>query len=156
MKIYVSEEFFESWQFVPLLLFGAVFSAISSFTGSLLGAMRKPQNLMWSTLVAGVANVILNIALIPVCGLWGAAIGTLVANVVVAVFRLIFVKKHLRIDYRMKRNAPIVFVAFLHMVLVSIDFNIGIVSIVALTLYIALIFNDIKLFCLMLQKRLKQ
>ena len=156
MRIYVSEEFFESWQFVPLLLFGAVFSAISSFAGSLLGAMKKPQNLMWSTLVAGVANVILNIALIPVCGLWGAAIGTLVANVVVAVFRLIFVKKHLRIDYRMKRNAPIVFVAFLHMALVSMDFNIGIVSIVALTLYIALIFNDIKHFYLMLQKRLKQ
>lgn len=156
MRIYVSEEFFESWQFVPLLLFGAVFSAISSFAGSLLGAMKKPQNLMWSTLIAGVANVILNLALIPAYGLWGAAIGTLVANVVVAVFRLIFVKKHLKIDYRMKRNAPIVFVAFLHMVLVSMDFNIGIVSIVALTLYIALIFDDIKLFCLTLQKRLKQ
>ena len=156
MRIYVSEAFFESWQFVPLLLFGAVFSAISSFAGSLLGAMKKPQNLMWSTLVAGVANVILNIVLIPICGLWGAAIGTLVANVVVAVFRLIFVKKHLRIDYRMKRNAPIVFVAFVHMILVSMDFHIGIVSVVALLVYAALIYKDIKVIYQMLLQRLKQ
>lgn len=156
MRIYVSEEFFESWQFVPLLLFGAVFSAISSFAGSLLGAMKKPQNLMWSTLVAGVANVILNIALIPVCGLWGAAIGTLVANVVVAVFRLIFVKKHLRIDYRMKRNLPIVFTAFVHMILVSMDFHIGIVSVVAFLVYAVLICKDIKVIYQMLLQRLKQ
>lgn len=156
MRIYVSDEFFGSWQFVPLLLFGAVFSALSSFSGSLLGAMKKPRNLMWSTLVAGTANVVLNIVLIPVYGLWGAAVGTLVANCIVAVFRLISVKKHLKIDYGIRRNVPIVFVAFTHMVLVSMDFYIVIVSAVAVMLYITLIFNDVKLFRQMIRKTLKR
>lgn len=156
MKYYVSDEFFIAWQYIPLLLLGAVFSAISSFAGSLLGAMKKTQNLMWSTLIAGVANVILNIVLIPVCGLWGASIGTLIANVIVAVFRLINIKKHLKIDYGMKRHIPIVLVAFVHIIFVSLDFHIGIASVISVILYIAFIFGDIKYFYQMIQSRIKR
>lgn len=156
MDIYVSDDFFGAWRFIPLLLLGAVFSAISSFAGSLLGAMKRPKNLMWSTLVAGITNVVLNIVLIPICGLWGAAIGTLVAYIVVAAFRLFSVKKHLTIDYNMKRNIPIVCVAFVHMILVSMDIYIGIASAVALLLYVSLVFKDIKLIYRVIREHLKQ
>lgn len=155
MRIYVSDEFFEAWQFIPLLLFAAVFSAISSFAGSLLGAVKKPQNLMWSTLAAGITNVIINAALIPVIGLWGAAIGTLIANIVVAVFRLISVKKYLRIDYGLKKNIPVVLISGAHMIFVSMDFHIGIVSVFAVLMYAFFVYADVKAVCRILLHRLK-
>ena len=144
MKIYVSAAFFEAWQYIPLLLLGAVFSAISAFAGSLLGAMKKSQNLMWTTLIAGGVNVVLNLMLIPVCGLWGATIGTLVANVIVALMRLVNVKKHLKIKYNIKRTVPISIIALLHAILVSLDFYIGIISVAVIAIFFCVVYKDMK------------
>ena len=41
MSIYVGQEFSEAWQYTPLLLVSAVFSAISSYCGSLYDALKK-------------------------------------------------------------------------------------------------------------------
>lgn len=155
MKIYVSVEFFESWQYIPLLLLGAAFSAISSFAGSLLGAMKKPQNLMWSTFVASIVNVVSNIVLIPICGIWGAVMGTFAAHVVVAIFRLICVKKHMKINYNVKRNIPMIIVVLLHAILVSINFHIGLVSIIAIVVYLCLISGDIKSLYQIVQSKIR-
>lgn len=155
MKIYVSESFFVAWQYIPLLLLGAVFSAVSAFAGSLLGAMKKPQNLMWTTLVAGVINIALNLILIPIIGLWGAAIGTLVANVVVAVFRLINVKKNLKVNYNLKRTVPIMVIVFVHAILVGLDFHIVIVSAISITLFLSIIYKDIIAIINMIIKKRK-
>lgn len=155
MKIYVSEEFFIAWQFIPVLLFCAVFLSISAFAGSLLGAMKKSQSLMWSTLFAGIANVSLNILLIPVFGLWGAAAGTLIANIIVAVSRLVSVRRYLKIDYQLHKNIPLVCIALLQMVLVSSGFSIGIVSCCAVILYGFLVYKDVAVISKMVYNRLK-
>ena len=41
MKVYVSDEFFLSWKFVPLLVCAAGFSAIAAYFGSIYGALKK-------------------------------------------------------------------------------------------------------------------
>ena len=137
MKIYVSEAFFDAWRYIPLLLLGAVFSAISAFAGSLLGAMKKTGSLMWSTFVAGITNIALNLILIPICGLWGAAIGTLAAHIIVAIIRLISVQRILEIDYHLKKSIPVMIIAVLHVVFVSMDFYSIAVSLTALALFIS-------------------
>lgn len=154
MNVFVGDNFYEAWQYIPLLLLGAVFAAISAFSGSLLGAMKKSQNLMWTTLVAGVVNIIFNLVMIPLCDLWGAAVGTLVANVVVASIRLVNVKKHLRINYNIKHTVPVMVIALFHVILVSMDINIEIVSIIAVVLFLCLVYKDMIIIVRMIRNKL--
>lgn len=154
MKLYVGEAFFIAWKYVPLLLLGAAFSAISSFAGSLLGAMKRPKNLMWTTFAAGIANVICSAALIPQCGLWGAAVGTLLSYAIVALLRLLSVKKHMDINYNCRRSIALVLLLVVHAILVSSDFYIGIVSMLTVVIYLCIIYKDIKSMYYSLRKKI--
>ena len=106
--------------------------------------MKKSQNLMWTTLAAGLINIIINVVLLPVYGLWGAAVGTLIANLVVATLRLINIKKHLSINYNLRYSLPLVMLVMIHAVLVSIDFHIVFVSIATITIYAYLSYMNFK------------
>ena len=143
MGIYVSAEFFESWKYVPLLLIAALFSAVSGFFGSLLGAMKKSQNLMWTTLAAGVANVVVNLVFIKIFDIWGAVIGTIVAYVVVALCRLISVKRYINIKLDTLKLCLLLAVCFAQAVLVSMDVNILLTSFVAVIAFVAIVFKDV-------------
>lgn len=144
MKLYVSDEFFSAWHYVPLLLLGAVFSAIASFMGSLLGAAKKTKNLMISTLIASVVNVIVSYVLIKFVGLWGAVIGTLLSYIVVAVCRMFEVRKYIVFNYGTKKLIALSIVTLCHAVLLGMDYHIIWVSIAAIVLYIGIIFPNIK------------
>ncbi|MBE6133386.1 MAG: hypothetical protein E7178_01825 [Erysipelotrichaceae bacterium] len=93
MSIYVGANFFESWQFVPLLLLAAIFQSYTSFFGAIIQSANKNNKLMIVTIVGMVFNVGLNFALIPFLGIQGAIIATLVSNFVISLLRMILSKK---------------------------------------------------------------
>lgn len=55
----------------------------------ILTPMNREKTILWSVCAGAVADIILNIILIPLMGPSGAAIGTLVAEVVVLIYQLI-------------------------------------------------------------------
>jgi O-antigen/teichoic acid export membrane protein len=57
----------------------AVFTALNQFLGGIYSATKQTQNSFWTSLVACVANLILNYVMIPVIGIHGAAIATLMS-----------------------------------------------------------------------------
>ncbi|MBQ3277511.1 MAG: oligosaccharide flippase family protein [Oscillospiraceae bacterium] len=99
MHIYVpGAEYASAWQYVPLLLVSAVFSAIGGYCGGLYGALKKSVNNMLSTVTAAAVNLIVNYIAIKMCGLWGAIIGTVVAYIFLGLYRLFDVKRFVQID----------------------------------------------------------
>ena len=101
MKLYVSEEFYEAWRYVPVLLAAAAFASIAYYYGSLYGALKKSGNNMATTLLAAIVNIAVNYFGIKLVGIHGASIGTLVAYLVMAHVRLYDVGRFLpiRIDW---------------------------------------------------------
>ncbi|MCK5563048.1 oligosaccharide flippase family protein, partial [Candidatus Bathyarchaeota archaeon] len=61
---------------LQILSIGFFISTILGPNGSTLMVIGETRFLMWSTLIAAIANIILNIALIPPLGINGAAIAT--------------------------------------------------------------------------------
>ena len=88
MRIYVSADFFASWQFVPWLLVSAVFSAISGYYGAVYGVLKKNINVMVSTVLSALINICLNFLLIPPMGVMGAVVATVISYAFIASFRL--------------------------------------------------------------------
>ncbi len=145
MAIYVGNEFKEAWQYVPLLLVAASFSAVSAFCGSMFGALKKSVECMWTTIIGAIANIILNYIFISLIGTWGAIVGTVCAFFIIAVIRVYRVDKYIHIDIKFRVLAVDIIVAIIEGVLVSFNWNIVLVSFVSILILIINHFDYLKL-----------
>lgn len=144
MKIYVSDDFYVSWKIVPLLLLGACFSAISSFCGALYGTVRKSKEIMVTTIIACIVNIVINLIFIPIIGAYGAALGVLLSYVVISIIRMRDVRKIVDIDYSLGLFIPLSLIVLLQCVLATFDLAIYWTSAITLVTALALSYNDLK------------
>lgn len=142
MQIYVGIEFIDAWRFVPLLLVAAAFSAISTYYGSMFGALKKSVECMWSTIVGAILNVVLNYIFIRRIGTWGAIVGTVCALFTMAFIRMIWVNYYIKMKIYWNKLIIDFMILFADGIIISLDWNIIIVSIGSMLLFI-LNHNDI-------------
>jgi len=95
--IMTSPEFFQAWEYVPILLLGAVFSAFSSFFGVGYIASKKTGGAFRTSVMGAVINVVINLFLIPKIGIQAAALSTFLAYLCVWIVRTYDTKKYLNI-----------------------------------------------------------
>jgi O-antigen/teichoic acid export membrane protein len=77
------------------------------FLGTMsLTALNRPKDAFWITVIAAIANILLDLALIPVIGITGAAIATLIAMTLNAVGALILLSRviSVKIEYEPVKN----------------------------------------------------
>lgn len=156
MSVYVGKTFYDAWQYVPLLLASAVFCAISTYFGSMYTALKKSVNNMLTTLLAAVVNLIGNFIFIPLVGIWGAVIGTLMSYVVVALARMIDVRRYLDIAVNVPVFCANYLLVTIQAVLVSIDWNAWIASTVTAIIFVLINYTEIKQFFIMIKRIVKK
>lgn len=110
MRIYVGEDFFEAWYYVPILLIGAVFLGISNYYGAIYASARANLLEIKSTIICAVSNILLNFLLIPQWNILGAVLATAASYGIVVIVRMIDIKKIISIKNPVKN---IVFMAVL-------------------------------------------
>ncbi|MBQ9086835.1 MAG: polysaccharide biosynthesis C-terminal domain-containing protein [Clostridia bacterium] len=103
-RILLSDSYYASWQYVPMLTMAMVFSTLVSFLGSVYFLKKKSTLSMLTALAGAVINVVLNFVLIPSHGAMGAAVATFISYLAVYVTRaydtahyLSFPMRHLRV-----------------------------------------------------------
>ena len=143
MTHYVGKNFIDAWHYVPMLLVSAVFAGVAGYFGSMYSALKKSVNNMLSTATAAAVNILVNFMLIPQLGIWGAVIGTLVAYITIAFFRLFDVKRFVQIDIKWKTFVPTALILLLQAIAVSLDYHIYLISFAAAALYLTINFKDI-------------
>lgn len=144
MSIYVGQEFSEAWQYTPLLLVSAVFSAISSYCGSLYDALKKSVHNMITTLIAAMINIALNFVFIPSYGIWGAITGTVIAYFVIAMMRLINVSRYIKIDFKIPVLAMNCILIIIQAIFVSSDCFKYLVSSITLVAFLIVNITTVK------------
>ncbi len=87
-----------------ILMWTAVFSALGSISARYMSVERMEKKIAMRTISAAILNVILNIFLIPIYGIIGAAIATLICTIF-ANYLLDWLDKDLRTLIRIKHNA---------------------------------------------------
>ena len=78
-KVLFAKDFFDAWEYAPVLIFAMLFSGLSSFWGGIFNAVKRNEVIAWTTVTAGIINCVFNALLIPVIGIMGAAIATLIS-----------------------------------------------------------------------------
>jgi len=96
------------------------------FLGTMsLNALNRPKDAFWTTIIGAVINIILDIALIPLMGITGAAIATLVAMTLNALGALLLLSRiiSIKFEYRPVKNMLYaagcmgIFLLFIHLIL---------------------------------------
>lgn len=84
-----SNEFFEAWYIVPILVFAFYYSSLNIYYGSIFTAAKNTKIIFVTTGLGAVVNIVLNYFMILIFGLIGAAIATCVSNGMVWLIRAV-------------------------------------------------------------------
>ncbi len=101
IELFTTEDFFEAWKFIPLLTMGAVMSSVSAVGGTVFSAVRISKYYFYSSLWGAVAALIANIILIPLLGIYGAAVSVVVSFTVMSVSRISYAWLYVQINHKL-------------------------------------------------------
>ncbi|MED4224250.1 lipopolysaccharide biosynthesis protein [Neobacillus cucumis] len=121
MKFFVSDQFYDSWKYSPFLFLGVVFSCFSAFLGTNYIAAKDTKGVFKTSLVGALINIILNLILIPLVGVNGAAIATMVSFAVICYIRLIDTKKFVHIKIKFRNFSFSLFIIFIQIGLLYLN-----------------------------------
>ena len=98
IRLLADEAYFEAWTFVPVLIMATIFACFSTFMTSIY-MVGKRGGLNLATMSAGaVANIALNLLLIPKIGAQGASLATLASYALVFGLRAVNTRKFININ----------------------------------------------------------
>ena len=107
-KILVSKAFYDSWQYVPILVMATSMSCLVNFLASVYMAEKKSVMAMVTALSGAATNVVLNLILIPRIGAVGAAVATVISFIVVFASRGLNTRRYIKIKF----NTPLLAAEF--------------------------------------------
>lgn len=140
-KILFAKDFFEGWKYSSVLLLAILFNALTSFQGSLFSAVKNTGILAKTTVISAIINISLNILLIPMFGVMGAAVATVSSYVVMWTIRHFKLKTHISLH----RNFRIDILAYILLIgqVIAEHFNSHLVPIqIFITLLIVVIYRE--------------
>ncbi|UZQ50362.1 lipopolysaccharide biosynthesis protein [Clostridium kluyveri] len=125
LKIFVSPDYYKSWQFSPFLILGYMFMTLGTFVGTVYYVEKDLKGNLISASIGAIVNIILNFILIPIIGAMGAAAATCLSYLFIYLYRVIDTRKYLRLKVVTKEYFIILFFLILMLVTVYYEFNIS-------------------------------
>lgn len=104
--ILFAKDYNSAWIPLAPLIVGVLIHALAGNLGSLYSVFKSTNGALVSALVGAVSNIVLNMLIIPVLGIVGAAVTTLVGYIITLVFRWFDVRKFVSI--RLNKDEAII------------------------------------------------
>ncbi|WP_368259927.1 polysaccharide biosynthesis C-terminal domain-containing protein [Clostridium paraputrificum] len=132
-SILVKGDFYLGYRTAPILYLASIFSAFASFYGTGYLSAKDTKASLYTTMLGAGVNIILNFILIPMVGIYGAAIATLISNLLVWIVRLKHTKKYfnIKINIRVFFSLISIFIFFLGMFYIDNSIMNGIMMILS-------------------------
>ena len=102
-RILTSNDYYESWRYIPFLVIATAFCNLVNFTGSVYMVEKRSVASLVTTIIGALTNIGLNLALIPWLGIQGAAIATFISYFLVFVVRVIHTRQFIHIRFNSLR-----------------------------------------------------
>lgn len=88
-RLLFQREFFQAWEYAPVLIAASLFSICDSFFEVIFAVYKDTNAIFYTTAIGAIVNIIMNYLLIPLWGIQGAAISTLFSVALVFFVRYI-------------------------------------------------------------------
>ncbi len=88
VNYFIEIDFQSSYLYIPALLFSAMFSSFAAFYGLFYQIDENTKGALYTSLIAGILNIVLNFIFIPIYGIWAAALTTLTSFMLLWIIRV--------------------------------------------------------------------
>ncbi|MBQ0042029.1 MAG: oligosaccharide flippase family protein [Lachnospiraceae bacterium] len=109
-KLLIHGDYLEAYPHIGILFLGTFFSCIMSFLGGIYVAHKETKSIGITTMISAAINLLIDIAFVCFWRIYAASISTLVAYLVIAVYRMIDVRRFQKINYDIKKLVAIVMI----------------------------------------------
>lgn len=103
MDVLVSADFYSSWIYVPVLVLSTVFTCFATFISSVYMIKKKSKQVLLTTVLGAIVNIVLNLTLIPIYGIQGAGIATLLSYIFMFVIRAVDTRRFIKITWNIPK-----------------------------------------------------
>lgn len=97
IKIYfhyaINGKYLESFKLIPILLVAMLFNSIATFLGSIYTASQNTKGAFYTTIYAGISNIVLSFVMVPKFGIYGYALANLFSFIIFSFVRFKSIKK---------------------------------------------------------------
>lgn len=133
------------YMITPLVALGAIFMGIYGIVNNIIILEKKTTILGYIWISVAILNIVLNIFAVPILGIYGAGLATLVCYFFAFAVTLIYSKKYARLPFDFKSIAKILISSIIMGIFVSFANPSGIINIliviaVAIVIYFAVLF----------------
>ncbi|MBS5951633.1 MAG: oligosaccharide flippase family protein [Clostridium sp.] len=140
-NLFIKGEFAEGYKLVPVLYLAAIFSSFSVFYGTGYLSANDTKGSLNTTLIGAILNITINLFSIPMLGIFGAAVSTLISYLIVWLIRIKHTKKYFEINIDKKNLIILIVLNFIFSALYYFEnFKMQIIFFL-LSLVIFLLFN---------------
>lgn len=102
-NILIGKNFWDSYNYIPLLLIGMLFDVFVSFLGSIYIALKLTKKLAITSLISGIINVVFNLIFIKHFGIYAATFSTIIAFLTMSIYRFYDIKKYIEIKINLSK-----------------------------------------------------
>ena len=93
IRLLSAPRFYSAWEYIPTLTLAMIFSAFASFMGSVYVVTKRSIASFRTALWGALTNIVLNLLLIPILGIQGAAIATLASYLLCFAIRAVSARR---------------------------------------------------------------
>lgn len=104
IEFFVDASFHSAYLYVPVLLVSAMFSSFAAFYGLFYQIDKNTKGALYTSLISGVMNIVLNLIFIPIYGIWAAAATTLISFSLLWVIRIFVFRSYMSFSITLYKN----------------------------------------------------
>lgn len=117
----LKKDFFEAWNYIPLMMLATITHSLSIYFESILIAYKMTNATMRGMLLGAVINLCLAIALVGPLGIWGVLAASVICYLAILVHRVVCVQREVTMDLHLKHVIPLLLLLLTEAVLMCFD-----------------------------------
>lgn len=137
--ILFANDFYLAWQYAPFLILAVVFNSLATLLGGIFSAAKETKKCAKTTMIGSVANIALGLILVYQIGIMGAAISTMISQMIVWLTRLKETKKIIQFDINIKLHIISYIILLIQVVIILFIENMWLMTIIEFSFFILII-----------------
>jgi O-antigen/teichoic acid export membrane protein len=153
---FLAEGYFDAWKYTSWLYMGIAYSSLAAFLNTCYLANGETGEILKGTLLAGVINLVVDVALIKLIGVYAASLSTVVSAFVLLIRRIVDNKKYYKlvVDWKILGGLTVLCSAYSMLILLTDKYILDFCLLVP-AIFITLILNK-SLIQMIIKKALKR
>ncbi|WP_225743746.1 lipopolysaccharide biosynthesis protein [Marinilactibacillus sp. Marseille-P9653] len=137
-----ADAYYDAWRAVPFLVLGTVFSTFSGFLGTNYVTSKKTSGVFKTSIYGGVVSIILNIILVPLWGIEGAGMSSLVSFFVMFLIRYFDTKQFVNIQIDWKKFITNITIITIQIVVLMLPIENSFEILVQIVLFLIILISN--------------